>query len=181
MARQAKSLEQLVADRTFLARRHRDLLAGPTLPDIELAQLQARFAAAAGEAEQRAVSVEFERIVRRRAAAPPEEEAADLTLEELFAAQEELGPVELTGTQNRRYRRRGQRIASTLISYALGRTATEIAGAHAVTARTVSRDLDVGLSAKEWGPGLARCAEIARRRLDASQKGRQPGACSGSG
>jgi AraC-like DNA-binding protein len=64
----AKSLDEHVLDRTFRARRHHDLLAGPVVPWPELAALQSRYAAAAHELERRAVAVEFERAVRDRGA-----------------------------------------------------------------------------------------------------------------
>jgi hypothetical protein len=169
VARPAKTLLQLVAGRSFMARRHRDLLAGPTLPDVELAQLQARFAAAAGEAERRAVAVEFERFVRGRPDAAEEDDDM-LTLDEMFAAEEELGPVALVGTCDRRFRRRDQRIASILISYAQGAmTLAQIADMHRVSVRTARRDLEAALNAqRSWPPALARCADLARRRTDAS-------------
>jgi phage terminase large subunit-like protein len=66
MGRPRKTLEQLVRDGTFLARRDEDraLLLEPHLPWPAFASLQGRFAAATSDAEQRQIALEFERLVR---------------------------------------------------------------------------------------------------------------------
>src|SRR5690242_9525500 len=56
-----KTLDQHVVDGTFRARRHHEMLVGPVVRWEELAQLQARYAAATSEAERRAIGVAFER------------------------------------------------------------------------------------------------------------------------
>lgn len=64
MARPKKSLDDLVRDRTFLARRHGELLEGGELPWSALAPLQAAYAAADDDAERRAIALDFQRAVR---------------------------------------------------------------------------------------------------------------------
>jgi hypothetical protein len=60
---QAKSLSNHVSERSFRARRHHELLAGPVLRWPELASIQARYVAADHPLERRAIAVEFERAV----------------------------------------------------------------------------------------------------------------------
>lgn len=66
----AKSLLQLVHDRTFRSRRHHELLADRVLPYPELATIQAGYLAAENELERRAIGVQFERAMRVGAGAP---------------------------------------------------------------------------------------------------------------
>jgi phage terminase large subunit-like protein len=64
VARPAKSLQERVRDRTFLARRHAGLLAGPLVSSDELARVQAAWQASASDSERRALALDFERAVR---------------------------------------------------------------------------------------------------------------------
>jgi hypothetical protein len=66
--RPRKTLAGLVADRSFLARRHAALMAGPPVEDPTLAALQALYRQAGDDRQRRRVALQFERIVR---AAPP--------------------------------------------------------------------------------------------------------------
>src|SRR5436309_690967 len=65
MGRPRKSLEALVREGTFRARRdtHRQLLGGPALAWPAFATVQDRYRQAGSEPERRAVALEFERIV----------------------------------------------------------------------------------------------------------------------
>jgi hypothetical protein len=64
MARPRKTLDELVRDGTFLARRHEGLLAGPILPQLALAALQREYIRADDERVRRVIAREFEHIVR---------------------------------------------------------------------------------------------------------------------
>jgi AraC-like DNA-binding protein len=63
-----KTLLELVADQTFLARRHADRLLDAPLERADLRELQGRYYAAGGDVERRAIARRFEDAVRR----PPE-------------------------------------------------------------------------------------------------------------
>ena len=67
MARPAKTLHAHVRDGSFRARReqHRHLLAGAALEWPAFASLQGRYTRAGSEPEQRALALEFERLVTR--------------------------------------------------------------------------------------------------------------------
>jgi hypothetical protein len=60
VARPRKTLDELVRDGTFLARRYEGLLAGPILPQLALASLQEQYVAADDERLRRVI----EHIVR---------------------------------------------------------------------------------------------------------------------
>jgi phage terminase large subunit-like protein len=64
VARPSKSLQERVRHRTFLARRHAGLLAGPLVSSEELARVQAAWQASALGSERRALALDFERAVR---------------------------------------------------------------------------------------------------------------------
>jgi hypothetical protein len=66
--RPRKSLEELIADRSFLARRHAELLAGAPVDDPTLAALQALWRQAGDDRQRRRVALQFEKLCR---AAPP--------------------------------------------------------------------------------------------------------------
>lgn len=90
MPARKKSLAKLVADRTFLARRHADLLEHEGLvDDLELRTLQVAFRAESSELERQALARRFERLVRTVKRDEP-------TLQQAFLAS--LGPsVALAG------------------------------------------------------------------------------------
>ncbi len=73
MARAQKTLRELVADCSFLARRHADRLLEAPLERADLRKLQAAYFAAELDYERAAIAVEFQRAVRRPAppAGPP--------------------------------------------------------------------------------------------------------------
>lgn len=62
MAHPKKSLAQLCADRTFLARRHADLLVSePLLDDLALRDLQRQYRQESSDLERRRIALELER------------------------------------------------------------------------------------------------------------------------
>jgi phage terminase large subunit-like protein len=63
MARPAKTLQERVRDRSFLARRHGGLLAGPFVDAPELREIQVAWQAAASVRERRLLSLGFEQKV----------------------------------------------------------------------------------------------------------------------
>jgi phage terminase large subunit-like protein len=82
MAAHKKNLQRLVLDRSFLARRHEELLqTSPLVADPRLRELQKRFRRRRDQGERRAVALEFQRAVRERASAPSSE--LDVLLREL--------------------------------------------------------------------------------------------------
>ncbi len=62
--RPRKSLEQLVADGSFLARRHAGLLAGELVSDPTLRSLQQLYVQAGDARQRRRVALQFEKIAR---------------------------------------------------------------------------------------------------------------------
>jgi hypothetical protein len=62
--RPRKSLGELVADGTFLARRHAELLAGESISDPTLAALRQLYRQAGDDRQRRRVALQFERLVR---------------------------------------------------------------------------------------------------------------------
>ena len=64
MGRPSKSLEERIRARSFVARRHGGLLAGPLTGDPELAEAQAAWQAASTERERRFRALDFEQKVR---------------------------------------------------------------------------------------------------------------------
>ena len=64
MARPAKSLQERVRDRSFLARRHGGLLAGPLTNHPELREIQAAYQAAETDRQRRLFALDFEQNVR---------------------------------------------------------------------------------------------------------------------
>jgi hypothetical protein len=96
--RPKKGLAQLVADRSFLARRHSGLLAGPLVADPILASLQQMFRQAGDDRQRRRVALKFERLVRE--AVPVREPAVEASPEENRfppAADADDEPVETYG------------------------------------------------------------------------------------
>jgi hypothetical protein len=177
-----KTLRQLVRDRTFLARRHAELLhLEPLVDDPVIRQLQERYRAEPSERIRRQVALEIEGAVRdqavyaRHGAATLGLRIAEglelrpglpLTIPELFAAEEELGPVALrVGTYE--FTRPDERIASVLITFALGTmTLAQIADMHEVDVPGVLEDITAAVNPdRTWGPALARCADVARELL----------------
>ena len=63
MARPAKSLQERVRDRSFLARRHGGLLAGSLVGNERLREIQLRWQAETNETVLRALEREYERLV----------------------------------------------------------------------------------------------------------------------
>src|SRR5215211_417011 len=63
LARPTKSLEERIRARSFLARRHGGLLAGPLTSEPKLAEIQAAWKAAATERERRLCALDFEQNV----------------------------------------------------------------------------------------------------------------------
>jgi hypothetical protein len=61
MARPSKSLEARIRDRSFLARRHHELLAGLLVTAKKLRAIQAAYQAASSDPERRALALDFER------------------------------------------------------------------------------------------------------------------------
>jgi hypothetical protein len=64
MARPSKSLEERIRERSFLARRHDGLLAGPLTSRPELQEVQAVYQAATSERERRSLALDFQQAVR---------------------------------------------------------------------------------------------------------------------
>jgi len=64
VARPAKSLQERVRDRSFLARRHGGLLAGPLTNHPELREIQAAYQAAETDRQRRLFALDFEQNVR---------------------------------------------------------------------------------------------------------------------
>jgi hypothetical protein len=64
MARPSKSLEERIRERSFLARRHGGLLAGPLTSRPELQEIQAVYQAATSERERRSLALDFQQAVR---------------------------------------------------------------------------------------------------------------------
>jgi hypothetical protein len=83
-----KTLEQLVLDGTFLARKDHPLLAGPELPWSAFAALQRKYRAASEPFERRAIALAFERLVRQATA-----EAEHQLTPSLAEALAKLGPA----------------------------------------------------------------------------------------
>jgi hypothetical protein len=67
MARPAKSLDERVRDRSFLARRHEVLLQGPLVRSKRLREIQLAYRAAQAEVDRHAWALEFERALRASA------------------------------------------------------------------------------------------------------------------
>lgn len=86
MGRPRKTLRELVADRSFIARKHRDRLLEAPLERADLRALQARYFAAELDYERAAIAVEFERVARR---SPPVDGRPATARELLYAA---IGP-----------------------------------------------------------------------------------------
>src|SRR3954453_9027000 len=63
MARPAKTLQERVRDRSFLARRHGGLLAGPFVDAPGLRAIQVAWQAAASDRERRLLALDFEQKV----------------------------------------------------------------------------------------------------------------------
>jgi hypothetical protein len=64
LGRPRKSLDELIEDGSFLARRHAELLAGELVDDPTLAALQQLFRQAGDDGQRRRVALQFERLVR---------------------------------------------------------------------------------------------------------------------
>jgi phage terminase large subunit-like protein len=64
VARPAKTLQERVRDRSFLARRHGGLLARPFVDVPELREIQVAWQAATSDRERRALALDFERALR---------------------------------------------------------------------------------------------------------------------
>ena len=64
MPARRKTLDALIHDRTFLGRRHADLLDGPPVRDPVLRAIQASFQAEASDLRRRELALAFERAVR---------------------------------------------------------------------------------------------------------------------
>jgi len=71
MGRPAKSLQGRVRDRSFLARRHGGLLAGPLVRRGDLREIQERWQQASSEIERKAWAREFEKAITGERDAPP--------------------------------------------------------------------------------------------------------------
>jgi phage terminase large subunit-like protein len=78
--RRKKSLNDLIRDRTFLARQHGGRLGDPLVADEELRPLQVAYRDAGSEGERRKVALAFEKAVRARPSASPLELIRDLDL-----------------------------------------------------------------------------------------------------
>jgi hypothetical protein len=89
--RPKKGLAQLVADRSFLARRHAELLAGAPVDDPTLAALQLLYRQAGDDRQRRRVALQFEKLCR---AAPPAAVGEPDVASDVEAAEELEGPVE---------------------------------------------------------------------------------------
>ena len=83
MARPAKSLKERVRDRSFLARRHAGLLAGPLADHPELRDIQVAYQAAETDRQRRLLALDFEQNVRT---ARPGKRVGGLRLGELAPA-----------------------------------------------------------------------------------------------
>jgi phage terminase large subunit-like protein len=64
MARPSKSLEERIRGRSFLARRHGGLLAGPLVGPEDLRELQAGYQTASTDRERRSLALDYEQAVR---------------------------------------------------------------------------------------------------------------------
>jgi hypothetical protein len=94
--RPRKTLEQLVADGSFLARRHGELLAGEPLDDPVLSALQQLYRQAGDDRQRRRVALQFEKVCRAASPAVVGEPDAVPGVE---AAEELEGPVEAAGPE----------------------------------------------------------------------------------
>ena len=171
MAPRRKSLAELVADRSFLARRHADRLPGaPLLEREDLRALQQAYGAAGDDMAREAVLVALERAVRTEAP----ERSEPSRLDELRAKLEEITnmpPVEYDPEAERRALERFVRALAASALYRNGDrgvepprkfTLREIAERVGVSPGTVSRYLD------ELG--------VPRRRAKRGRKSERPAA-----
>jgi hypothetical protein len=89
VARPSKTLQERIRDRSFLARRHDSLLAGPLVRQEALREVQERWQTAASESERVWWAREFEKIVLGRDAgaglAVPMPSFNGIALEDFFA------------------------------------------------------------------------------------------------
>jgi phage terminase large subunit-like protein len=63
LSRPTKSLEERIRSRSFLARRHGGLLAGPLTHDPELAEIQIAWKSASTDRERRLLALDFEQNI----------------------------------------------------------------------------------------------------------------------
>ena len=97
MPRPAKTLEQLVLDRTFKSRRHHELLAGPVVEWPTLALIQARYVATSHLLERRLIGLEFEHTVRALDLDQNDRAARERAEEELRELLDQVDDVDLDG------------------------------------------------------------------------------------
>jgi hypothetical protein len=115
--RPRKTLEALVADGSFLARRHGDLLAGEPLDDPVLAALQALYRQAGDDRQRRRVALQFEKVVRAASPAVEDEPTSTVDVDaevELYEPPEAAEPelsyreiIEKVWGQQQPYREQG--------------------------------------------------------------------------
>jgi phage terminase large subunit-like protein len=75
MARPSKSLEERIREKSFLGRRHYELLAGPLVSAKRLRAIQAAYQAASSDPERRAIALDFEREISTTVETPAPVEA----------------------------------------------------------------------------------------------------------
>jgi hypothetical protein len=78
VARPAKTLQERVRDRSFLARRHRGLLAGPLVGSERLREIQQRWQNEENGIVRTALERQYEKLVAGNGAAEALRHAADL-------------------------------------------------------------------------------------------------------
>jgi hypothetical protein len=115
--RPRKLLEELVADGTFLARRHAELLGGPPVEDPRLAGLQRMYRRAEDDQQRRRVAISFEKLVRQDvpvrepagepAVVEPDAEAAVEPVEPQQPAETYAELIQRVWRQPTRWRERG--------------------------------------------------------------------------
>jgi hypothetical protein len=93
--RPRKTPAQLVADGTFLARRHGGLLAGESVDEPTLAGLQRMYRRAESDRQRRKIAIAFEKLVREATPAEEPDVEAAVEFEEPLAVRE--SPAEVMG------------------------------------------------------------------------------------
>ena len=142
MARPAKSLQERVRDRSFLARRHGALLAGPLVGPERLREIQRRWQTETNETVRRALEREYEKLV-----------AGNGSVE---AAESRAKPLSS--------RRRGVRLAGGALLPGDVRAREGTGGWAGVHARALAAALRRGVHARRTAAASGSTSGAARRR-----------------